>query len=1012
MADDNKTIDAIDNLTGSDDDDFDMDGIEGGDGAHDGPSSETIEAIATFQTLLEANPNQYEAHTQLISLLKGADMFEELREAREAMNKIYPLSEDLWMDWINDEVNMATSGDEKRHVLSLYERATTEYLSIKIWKSYVDYALQEYNESKEYQDVLEEEETVVNAQELNRIFKRADKWTGYHIPESHTIWNVWINFELENLAAQDPASPEDVRRVKKMYLDRIAIPHVTLEDTFSALSPLISKYEPEEYEKTMENCSKINAATRKLLTEREAFEQNLVATGNSVEAFTSYLDYEMRPERRHFARTRTLFERAVAVHCLVPSVWIDYITFLMSMNPQKAGYDLDPKEVLTIAERSTRNCPWSGDLWESRFLLMEMYHKSEEELNALFASALSDATLLASPQELSKVLQARCSYVVRAEKKDEDGKAKIRAAFEHAGVVLESVGGDPYCKIEQFWIEIEAGPLENKENARALWARIESKLKASSESWLARVALEKRLGSPKQARQIFAKACNVAKQIDWPEKVFEAWLLFEREHGTVLEYKDALTRSRAAMKTVELFRAEVALNSAYVDQSAYAVAEPPVPIEESTPAPTKKRKVSFQDEVETFKIPKVEPKPKGKVKEKPDAVAEQTPVKSESSHSQKPLDISAGRHEDTLFVVNFKEDTTAAKLKEMFGEYGTVLRCTMAAPKQGKARYFAYVQMSKPEEAQAALALDGRDVGHRLGLQVRISDTNKASRAPPSVKPPLPKESRHELNVKGLDIDVKDEDLRKLVSLYAEPEHIYAQRQADAKGGTWANIKFHTEADADAAVAMNGLSFQGKTLEVSRRMFKNPEYEGLTRTERRKLKAKKSEEKRAQGGGQDHPDHKTGGKAQDMEMTETTAGESGDKVPAKSSSAATAKSNSTSAKSDSATFAKPAPQAKPMAKLTAMAPRSMQPRSTIQAGKALRARPPRSAGTGTPIGAFKAASTTSTGSSSSGAGETAATGVDGVSGEGAEAAAAPVAPKSNAEFRALMLSGGLKKSRQ
>ena len=38
---------------------------------------------------------------------------------------------------------------------------------------------------------------------------------------------------------------------------------------------------------------------------------------------------------------------------------------------------------------------------------------------AVFASALSDATLLANPQELSKVLQARCSYVIRAEKKGE-----------------------------------------------------------------------------------------------------------------------------------------------------------------------------------------------------------------------------------------------------------------------------------------------------------------------------------------------------------------------------------------------------------------------------------------------------------------------------------------------------------------------------------------------------------------------------------------------------------------
>lgn len=43
--------------------------------------------------------------------------------------------------------------------------------------------------------------------------------------------------------------------------------------------------------------------------------------------------------------------------------------------------------------------------------------------------------------------------------------------------------------------------------------------------------------------------------------------------------------------------------------------------------PTKKRKVSFQDEVETFKIPKVESKPKGEGQEKSDVVADQTPVK-------------------------------------------------------------------------------------------------------------------------------------------------------------------------------------------------------------------------------------------------------------------------------------------------------------------------------------------------------------------------------------------------
>ncbi|KAG0375227.1 RNA-binding protein 4F [Mortierella sp. AD032] len=985
MADSNNDNKDIENLSGSEDN-FDMDGIED---AQDGPSSETLEAIAALKATLAASPNQYEAHTQLIAMLKSADMFEELREAREAMNKIYPLSEDLWMDWINDEANMATSEDEKRHVLSLYERATTEYLSIKVWKSYVDYAVQEYNESKEYQ---EEGEIVVSAQDLTKIFKRADKWTGHHIPESHTIWNVWIDFELERLEEQDPVSPEDVKRVKKIYLDRIAIPHTTLDDTFSALSAFMTKYEPQEYEKSMASFSGIAAATRKLFSEREAFEQNLVATGGSAEAFTSYLNYEMRPERKHFARTRTLFERAIVVHCLVPTVWIDYVSFLMSMNYQKSGYDLDPKEVLIVAERSTRNCSWAGDLWESRFILMELYHKPDDEVNALFASALSDATLLASPQELSKVLQARCSYVVRIENKDEAGKTKIRAAFEHARDVIDSVGGDPYCKLEQLWIEIEAGPLANGDNARSLWTKIEGKLKASSESWLSRVAMEKRLGDPKLARRVFMQACNIAKQIDWPEKIFEAWLLFEREHGTVSEYKEALTRSRSAMKTVDLFRVEAALKNAYVDQSAYVMAAPVALVQETATAPMKKRKVSFQDDVESSKVAKVESKPKAKTEVDDDEGADPDADQTQHNQSRKPLDLSAGRHEDTCYVANFRDDMTPAKLKELFGEYGKVLRCTMAQPKQGRARFFAYIQFSTPEEAHAALALDGRDVGHRLGLQVKISDTNKATRAPPNAKPPMPKESRHELNVTGLNIDVKEEDLLKLVSLYAAPQNVFVKHQPDAKGGTWANVKFDSEADAEAAVAMNGLSFQGKTLEVTRRMFKNPEYEGMTRTEKRKLKAQKSAERRAQGS--DGEEHQNPQQRKDVEMPSSVAGEAGE-----------AREKATIKKPESA-------PAKPMTKLTAMAPRTMQPRSTMQGAKAIRGKPVRSAGTGTPLGAFKAASTNTSATVGSSRGGDASSTAAGTGSEGSGEAAAPAAPKSNAEFRALMFSGGLKKTRQ
>jgi len=66
--------------------DTDMDNVTG-------PGPEAMEAISALQVSLEQNPNQYEQHIQLISLLKDSDMLDELRNARESMSKTFPLAE-------------------------------------------------------------------------------------------------------------------------------------------------------------------------------------------------------------------------------------------------------------------------------------------------------------------------------------------------------------------------------------------------------------------------------------------------------------------------------------------------------------------------------------------------------------------------------------------------------------------------------------------------------------------------------------------------------------------------------------------------------------------------------------------------------------------------------------------------------------------------------------------------------------------------------------------------------
>lgn len=74
--------------------------------------------------------------------------------------------------------------------------------------------------------------------------------------------------------------------------------------------------------------------------------------------------------------------------------------------------------------------------------------------------------------------------------------------------------------------------------------------------------------------------------LDWPERVHDAWLAFERVHGDVNEHKDALTKCRSAMKSVEAKRSKAALDQqVYYDVSvdtATTTVAPEVNVEKPT----------------------------------------------------------------------------------------------------------------------------------------------------------------------------------------------------------------------------------------------------------------------------------------------------------------------------------------------------------------------------------------------------------------------------------------------
>ncbi|OUM62533.1 hypothetical protein PIROE2DRAFT_11168 [Piromyces sp. E2] len=127
-------------------------------------------------TSLNENPLSYDLHVKYIEKLREMGQFEELRTARNNMKNIYPLSETLWLEWINDEKRVACTSEEKKEILNLYESSTKDYYSINTWKEYLEYVIEEYNTSKE-----EDEEPLLNADEIQKLCQKAVNMTKFDL---------------------------------------------------------------------------------------------------------------------------------------------------------------------------------------------------------------------------------------------------------------------------------------------------------------------------------------------------------------------------------------------------------------------------------------------------------------------------------------------------------------------------------------------------------------------------------------------------------------------------------------------------------------------------------------------------------------------------------------------------------------------------------------------------------------------------------------------------------------
>lgn len=99
------------------------------DSGSDSDDDEAVDEaeVKALQACLTENPYDYATHVALINKLHKMGELDRLRTARDNMSNMYPLSPDLWLSCMQDEIKLAVTPEQKAEVVKLCERAVKDY---------------------------------------------------------------------------------------------------------------------------------------------------------------------------------------------------------------------------------------------------------------------------------------------------------------------------------------------------------------------------------------------------------------------------------------------------------------------------------------------------------------------------------------------------------------------------------------------------------------------------------------------------------------------------------------------------------------------------------------------------------------------------------------------------------------------------------------------------------------------------------------------------------------------
>ncbi|EFJ45259.1 hypothetical protein VOLCADRAFT_118442 [Volvox carteri f. nagariensis] len=823
--------------------------------------AETAQQLMALEHELQINVS-YEKHLEYIALLRTAPgLRKRLRDAHEDLAARFPLSEELWLAWINDELSAVSGPEDLAWLLGLLRRAATrDYLAPAVWELYLEVA---HDLDPAVRDLEPE-----GVERYRAICEEALAAAGLHLAAGHRLWSKYRTFELavEARAAggTSAAAARQQDRVRALYQRQLQVPLQDVDQTLEEYKA----WEAGHGKSVPAHVVKAADKAREAAELRAGFEEGVAAEVpadvSKLGAFLSYI--KMEQNAGDTARVQVLYERAVAAFPLTYSLWLQYGQY-METHTKLAG------PINAVYGRAVRNCPWVAAVWERAIRALDRTGAPLEAVDEMYGNALKAGLQHSTPQSgcsssnrcrplilpiLTVGLRTRFPYRVPKQAPDDylaiilsridclrraavaakeaaaagggsgtggGGSSKkeaaaaaaavaaafsrLRLAFCSATELMMSHFPDHLdlsLSLPAYWAQCEMYVMCDTAAAREVWeGSLKGGLGRYAEAWEAYIAMERSARLIKEARALYKRCYSRRLEQDGQLKLCQAWLRFEREEGRADDYLQAL------LKVEPILEESAAAAATAADQAAAAAAK----------AAVQKAKNLSKDEVKAMRRAK-DPNFKGKkdTAEKGEAEMENPdkggkPAKrGRHEDGQDPAPVGSAEELASIKRVRMHEPEAPSPRAKAGAQVPTDNNAT--APAAAAEGGDQDADMADEEEAHADGAADANAGAEGMGEDNAAGPGPGTAKTQGGARPHYT--DKMTVFIRGLLPGVKDVDLEGFLKGHV-PEGLKDSRimrdaqTGDARG--FAYVECSSREALDKLVALNGTVFQGKSLFIA-----------------------------------------------------------------------------------------------------------------------------------------------------------------------------------------------------